>query len=95
MAGAPIGNQNAKEGRIWRDALRRALLADDGKRLRKIADALVDKAEEGDVAAIREIGDRMDGKAAQTLAIGGDPDGTPLWVATINVMPVAVERTDG
>jgi len=78
MAGAPIGNQNAKEGRIWRDTLRRALLAEDGAKLRRIADALVDKAAEGDVSAIKEIGDRIDGKVAQTLGIGQDSELAPL-----------------
>lgn len=33
------------------------------KKLRMIADALVEKAIGGDVAAIREIGDRLDGKS--------------------------------
>ncbi len=75
--GAPFGNQNAKEGRIWRDTLRRALLAEDGKRLRAIADALVSKAEEGDVPAIREIGDRLDGKVAQSVEMTG-ADGGPV-----------------
>lgn len=78
MAGAPIGNQNAKEGRIWRDTLRRALLAQDGVKLRRIADALLDKACEGDVSAIKEIGDRIDGKVAQSLGIGQDPELEPL-----------------
>ena len=57
-----------------RDALILALHAAakdaDGKptkRLRRVADALVKRAEEGDVPAIREIFDRIDGKAAQPL----------------------------
>jgi hypothetical protein len=37
--------------------------ADDVKKLRKVASALVDKAMAGDTAAIREIADRVDGKA--------------------------------
>jgi ribosomal protein L17 len=77
MAGAPAGNQNARNGRIWRDTLRRALLAEDAKNLRAIADALVTKATEGDVAAIREIGDRLDGKAVQSVEMGG-VDGGPI-----------------
>ena len=36
---------------------------DDVKKLRKVASALVDKAMTGDTAAIREIADRVDGKA--------------------------------
>lgn len=36
-------------------------------RLRRIAEALLAKAEEGDLAAIKELGDRLDGKPAQTI----------------------------
>lgn len=90
--GAPIGNQNAREGRIWRDTLRRALLAEDGKNLRKIADALVAKAADGDVAAIKEIGDRVDGKAVQSVELTG-ADGGPVKVDEVRLVPLAgVER---
>ncbi len=49
-----------------------------GDRLRAVADALVTKAMSGDVAAIREIGDRLDGKAAQQLIHTGDEEGGPV-----------------
>ena len=48
-----------------------------GTKLRAVADALVKKAMEGDVAAIREIGDRLDGKVPQALAHTGDK-GAPI-----------------
>lgn len=50
------------------------MLAEDGKKLRALAEKIIDKALEGDVAALKEIGDRMDGKPAQALtgADGGD-----------------------
>lgn len=44
-----------------------------GTRLRAVADALVEKAMSGDVSAIKEVGDRLDGKVPQGL-IGGDED---------------------
>jgi hypothetical protein len=73
---APLGNKNGVKGKIWSDALRKAVLTkgqgEGKKRLVKIALALLDKAESGDVAAIREFGDRIEGKAIQ--AISG-PDG--------------------
>lgn len=71
---APAGNQNAKKGKLWSDALRKALVAEDGKKLRKLADKLVALAMKGNVMAIKEIGDRMDGKPAQAIvgADGGD-----------------------
>lgn len=39
----------------------------DRKKLRALADVLVDKALEGDVQAIREIGDRLEGKPSQAI----------------------------
>lgn len=48
------------------------------QRLERLADALVTKALDGDVPAIKEIGDRLDGKPAQSVAIGQDPDLDPL-----------------
>ncbi len=43
-----------------------------GTRLRAVADALVEKAITGDVPAIKEIADRIDGKVPQ--AVVGDND---------------------
>jgi hypothetical protein len=48
-----------------------------GTKLRAVADALVEKAIAGDVQAIKEIADRLDGKPAQAI-IGGDEDDAPL-----------------
>lgn len=64
----------------FRDALRMEIADADGdfKRLRKIAAALADKAESGDVQAIKEIADRLDGKVAQ--AITGDDELDPIRV---------------
>ena len=58
-----------------------AAAGDDHKALRRIARALLTKAATGDVHAIREVGDRMDGRVAQ--AITGDADGGPLSIRTI------------
>lgn len=49
-----------------------------GTKLRDVADALINKAIDGDVQAIKEIADRLDGKVAQ--AVVGDEDGGPLQV---------------
>jgi hypothetical protein len=65
--GAPLGNQNSSlENRLWGNTIRRAA-AQDPEKLRRIADTLLAKAEEGDIQAIKEIGDRLDGKPAQTI----------------------------
>lgn len=66
MAGE-IGNDfSSKNNRLWRETLRR-VAAQSPEKLRRIAEALYDKAAEGDVAAIKEIGDRLDGKAIQAI----------------------------
>ena len=72
------GNQEAKKGtktKPFRDALRLQIAAagEDGKRLRDIAEKLLELAIAGDMQAIKEIADRMDGKPAQAI-IGGDED---------------------
>lgn len=55
----------------FRDALRMeiAQAGPNLKALRRVAVALLDKAAEGDVAAIREIADRLDGKVAQESTV--------------------------
>jgi hypothetical protein len=53
-----------------------------GTKLRDVADALVAKAAGGDVNAIKEIADRLDGKVAQAL-IGGDEDDAPIAIQAV------------
>jgi hypothetical protein len=58
----------------------------DGEKLRQVARALVDQAIAGNVTAIREIADRIDGKVPQALNHAGDPDNPILpLVPVINV----------
>jgi len=66
----------------FRDALRLAIAdADDNPRkLRKIAERLFDKALDGDVPAMKEIADRLDGKVPQ--AIVGDAELDPIEMVT-------------
>jgi hypothetical protein len=62
------GNTNSsKNNRLWADTLKRALIQADGNKIRAIADALIEKAASGDVSAIRELGDRVDGKPTQQI----------------------------
>lgn len=54
-----------------------------GNRLRAVADALVTKAISGDVPAIKEIADRLDGKVPQQLNHAGeDGDGPVRMIIT-------------
>ena len=73
QSGNPKGRQAEKP---FRDALRMELAAagEDHKSLRKIAKKLISEANKGNMAAMKEIADRMDGKAAQSLTVGGDQD---------------------
>jgi hypothetical protein len=81
MAGRPAGSPN--KDKPFRDALRMEISDADGdrKKLRAIAAALVAKASEGDVQAIKEVADRLDGKVAQAI-VGEDENGNqgPLVV---------------
>jgi len=79
-AGRPKG---AKTDRIWANALRKAALdfaegRKGPKKLEMAARALVNAAANGDVAAAREFGDRLDGKVPQ--AVTGN-DGGPIALA--------------
>ena len=77
---APIGNQNArKENRLWGETIRRAVAQNDAVKLRGLADKLIELAAAGDVSALREIGDRLDGKPAQQLQLQGD-ESQPLKI---------------
>ncbi len=68
----------------FRDALRIAVLEKDGvtkhKKLRKLAEALVAKGLDGDVQAIKEIADRLDGRVPQGLEHAGS-EGGPLVIS--------------
>ena len=62
-------------------AIKEAIEGTDKTKLRAVADALVDKAMSGDVQAIKEVADRIDGKVPQGV-IGGDEDDSPINVVT-------------
>ena|SRR5215467_917876 len=74
----PRGQQRDK---IYREALRLEL-ADmsegiDLKKLREIARRHIEKAAAGDMQAIKELADRLDGRPAQILEHSG-PDSEPI-----------------
>ena len=79
MAARKTPAAGSKPDKLWRDEIRLAvheLRVSDGdektqkiKALRLLARRLVTKAMEGDVAALKEIGDRLDGKPAQATTL--------------------------
>ena len=61
---------NKGKDRPWTEALRLVVFRDDAagnRRLLRIAEACALAAEAGDMQAIKEIGDRLDGKPTQTI----------------------------
>ena len=68
-SGNPAGSY---KGRPFTDALRRALaraeLEGNFKDLNALAESLIAKALTGDVPALRELADRIDGKVVQPVA---------------------------
>ena len=91
------GNQNASKQKPWADALRRAMARFDGGKenaLNLIADQTVRAAVSGDQWAIQEIGNRMDGKAAQSLTVGGDAENPVRVEQEVKLIPL-IAKVDG
>ncbi len=76
MAGAPEGNQNNKKGKMFYDALRKVLIQNPNK-LSSIAEGLIEAADAREPWAVKELLDRVDGKAVQFQEITG-ADGEAL-----------------
>jgi HPt (histidine-containing phosphotransfer) domain-containing protein len=89
---------NKGQDRPFRDALRRAVMEADGdeKKLHRIARALVSQAASGDVSAIREVADRLDGKPRQEsdLTINDNRDPSTLSDAELAAI-IARGRSSG
>ena len=67
-SGAPLGNQNSsKSNRLFGETIKRIVTQSEGEVARKIAEALILKAQDGDISAIREFADRVDGKVVQQI----------------------------
>lgn len=69
--GAPLGNKNNTKNQYWSDALRKHI-TQNPKDLADAAQALFTKAKDGDVMAIKEIADRLEGKAVQRVEGSGE-----------------------
>jgi len=76
MAGAPFGNKNNAKAKIFYDALRKQLVQSPDK-LEKVAEGLIEAAMAREPWAVKELMDRMDGKAIQFQEITG-AEGSPL-----------------
>jgi hypothetical protein len=90
--GGQPGNQNGKKGKLFYNQLRVALVQEDSRKLRTIAQKLVDAAEQGEPWAIKEVIDRVDGKAVQATEISGLDGGL---LETLNTINIVLKKPDG
>lgn len=74
--GAPLGNTNGAKGKMFYDALRKALVQNP-TRLPRIVEQLLAQAEAGEPWAVKEVIDRLDGKAIQVNQMENS-DGSPI-----------------
>ncbi len=74
---ASNGNQYRATAKIISDALRKAAVQDDYKRIRKMCETLMDNAAGGDIQAAQFIRDTLDGKPKQQVEVSGE-DGGPV-----------------
>jgi len=78
---AALGNQYAAKHKRWTMALERALekrsRVAQVEALDLLAEKLLAKCDEADLGALKELGDRLEGKPAQSLEHSG-PDGKAI-----------------
>ena len=79
--GGQPGNNNASKNKPFLDAMRRAL-AQNPQKIAKIVDKVLDQAEAGEAWAVKEVADRLDGKAIAIQEIQG-PNGAELKTGVV------------
>ena len=67
LPGAPLGSRNAAKGRLVEQALKRAVMADDGATLRRGVEKQLEKFADGDQQAANWVRDTLDGRPKQTV----------------------------
>lgn len=86
-------NGGVKSDKIWRDAIQRAVkrvrMGSKTKSLETLAEKLVTCGMQGDVSALKEIGDRLDGKPTQGIQ-ALDEQGKPTSMK-VEVMLVGIK----
>jgi len=91
MAGAPLGNNNAAKAKVWSAAIDRALdkrTRKEGKdALDELAEKLLLLCDKGELGALKELGDRKEGKPAQSVSIGNEEGETFKTESTVSLRP--------
>lgn len=84
---AEKGSTNRADGKRFQIALHNALqrknAQDKWEALTDLAEKLVDEGLNGNIVAIKEVADRLDGKSAQSVAVTG-ADGGPFIVQVVS-----------
>jgi hypothetical protein len=82
---AAIGNQYAAKDKLWRAAILRALekrsRSSQVEALDDLAEKLLEACDGLDMTALKELGDRIDGKPKQLTELSG-PDGGEIPMRT-------------
>lgn len=83
-SGGQPGNANATKGKRWSDAIDRALAersrVSQIQSLDALAEVLLKNCDAGDMAALKELGDRLDGRASQAIT---GADGGPVQIEEV------------
>ncbi len=80
------GNQIAAKEKLFARTLKRALDAEDGKRLRAAAEKILDLAAEGERWACEFVRDTLDGRPATNI-VATDDTGKELAIALVSYQP--------
>lgn len=83
--GAPVGNKNATKHKIWSLAIARAVekrsRVERIEALDALAEKLLEQCDKGDVHALKELGDRLEGKVQQSVTVSGDGSNPVVFTA--------------
>lgn len=86
------GHKHSSKPRLFEQTLRRAIAQDDGAKVRACIDKMLDLAAAGEAWAVRELADRLDGKAAQSITITDKGDAQDLSTEEILERIAAIRR---
>ena len=85
------GNTVSADGRRWHQAIKQAALKRHGRSkqtmLEAAADALVQMAVDGDIGALKEVGNRLDGMAHQSVSVDNTGNNRSITVQLSFVKP--------